>query len=1222
MKLSNGDLLPLANPTFSLDPSVNIEIAQDVVTPSVAGDFDAHCAFGGESTQEHDKLLLNVLGLSDGAVPSSITAFNVEQDDLKLTGEVALRGKIDASTAISVVSVLLNDGRRYNQQKFHTTPNSFLPNLFVFSGGSMTTGSVESNTGIVTLRGTSPDSVQFKVETNGPVSVSATTMLPTNVDCITDGDVDLGAIDGVAMPNVQAGDNIALPVRMNTAGKPLGSFDMYIDFVSSVLDLNGNLEIDDENGAIQLTDSDRCAAQAIRVSTGLRIVGSCDSLTSIVSDIDFSKGRANWAGVLFGTIRLRAISAGQSVVTGRVNIMTDALLQSPIAGSSSAFNFTAGDLVQIVTGSRRVRARALSQPDKWKSMKLHAADKSRRQSALFIVGDTDLGFYGSSPRGTVNALDVACIMQFVSVVNTKCLASQKKLNEGFSLSIAAQTHWQEVCCYLSGIACPPVDSVSASNLLERKTVEAYLQLNAQTWTSFTDLNLDGRLGLGDALYLIRAIVGRLPLIQSSIVGSSPVEVTGPNSSCGIQASINLYYPAPSLPFCIAMQGPSAGCADLSGMSLSQGIDIQLLAAAKEINATNALAWVVNHSDTMRSLSDDTAGMQLVLTSTVPIENAEGEISGVELTYSNSFETSAVEGSATADMAIAVSLLEPSASSFEPLARVQYVPALTDASRQLFPSLTSLIPSSWSTNDQIDVSVTTNDDSDPLTLPLTCVTNLSIPISKATASSVSSLQNDSSTVPMTPPDLMTITTTTVNPMSMNASGNSTESPAAISGDDNSASKLLPLWIILALLAVILLIGLLLWKRKQNKEKDMEGVPNVSSDRTIPNTIYGATNDRLMGNAVYETSFNGTDSERVLGNPNYEEINSGGVQGRTLANATYEELQGESKGETRVLNNATYAETGNLGNMDRLASNETYGSLAPSNIGIDRLASNETYTSEFGQDNVTYAEVNEREQTYDVPELAESNYDRLSKTEEANPLFLANGNMQNGSSGMYDNADYNQAIPVPPVIYVVKQNKLGGMGNVYRVEYNKEEDGFVDLSSGDIFVPKKTLSDSSLLEESSSDDLFLASLRPPKHADDDDGYLEFLGEDMEGTETPLVRVNGEEKSQLVRIEMTRRRRHSSLKLPFEQQELTAEKKKKKNEFGELRVASVRRSNPLRPTPASRNVTEPKSMFTFGEDEIFQVQNNSEAPVSPTRIPGEIPSPTTRSSSYTEATSPLPP
>lgn len=70
---------------------------------------------------------------------------------------------------------------------------------------------------------------------------------------------------------------------------------------------------------------------------------------------------------------------------------------------------------------------------------------------------------------------------------------------------------------------------------------------------------------------------------------------------------------------------------------------------------------------------------------------------------------------------------------------------------------------------------------------------------------------------------------------------------------------------------------------------------------------------------------------------------------------------------------------------------------------------------------------------------------------------------------------------------------------------------------------------------------ASLRPPKHADDDDGYLEFLGEDMEGTETPLVRVNGEEKSQLVRIEMTRRRRHSSLKLPFEQQELTAEKKK---------------------------------------------------------------------------------
>lgn len=48
---------------------------------------------------------------------------------------------------------------------------------------------------------------------------------------------------------------------------------------------------------------------------------------------------------------------------------------------------------------------------------------------------------------------------------------------------------------------------------------------------------------------------------------------------------------------------------------------------------------------------------------------------------------------------------------------------------------------------------------------------------------------------------------------------------------------------------------------------------------------------------------------------------------------------------------------------------------------------------------------------------------------------------------------------------------GMGNVYRVEYNKEEDGFVDLSSGDIFVPKKTLSDSSLLEESSSDDLFL-------------------------------------------------------------------------------------------------------------------------------------------------------
>jgi hypothetical protein len=136
----------------------------------------------------------------------------------------------------------------------------------------------------------------------GGDTVVASTSFYTNLNPATAGDVDLGAVDGVPLQDRSVGETCAIPLRVNTEGMYLGTFDVYVYFDSTVL------SIDDPKAAITFNPNTH------QIKSGILNAVTDGGELHFSENIDSNTLRNNDA--LLVNIEFEAVGAGMSEICG------------------------------------------------------------------------------------------------------------------------------------------------------------------------------------------------------------------------------------------------------------------------------------------------------------------------------------------------------------------------------------------------------------------------------------------------------------------------------------------------------------------------------------------------------------------------------------------------------------------------------------------------------------------------------------------------------------------------------------------------------------------------------------------------------------------------------------------------------------------------------------------------------------------------------------------
>ena len=155
--------------------------------------------------------------------------------------------------------------------------------------------------------------------------------------------------------------------------------------------------------------------------------------------------------------------------------------------------------------------------------------------------------------------------------------------------------------------------------------------------------------------------------------------------------------------------------------------------------------------------------------------------------------------------------------------------------------------------------------------------------------------------------------------------------------------------------------------------------------------------------------------------------------------------------------------------------------------------------------------------------------------------------------------------PPIVFMVGDNKHGGVGKVLRAEYSGDEKAFIDLASGDVFAPadsafvREVERDLEALEDGAA--TFTACMSPRGRGED---QLEVTDKVSASSGTPLVRAtNGTNTTAFRKVPIHMRERRKTLTRPFQNQGFSHEALERSPEnqtgFG-VRSKSIKRTNPL--------------------------------------------------------------
>ena len=346
--LSNGDrrdISQFSELTFRFTTSpfvIPSSISQNILTVSDAfafGSITITASFREVTSQSS-----LTLGLS--SAPVHIVSIIVQPFPEGNT----FRGTV-GSTRQVVITATMDDGRQY------TFPSSGLQNFVRFAASPSSSLTIDSTSGVATLRGNSLSQASITVIDVASSNTLATLQVACNLDPEL-GDIDLGSLTGLAIPPQSVGSTFTVPVRVNSTTLILDSIDLDITFDPTIIRAVSASRGPEWpfTGSFAFTNNDPVEL----ISVGGTLVGSSPGTALHLINVQFE-----------------AVGAGVVNISGVINT----LAEQPSTQGASASNigtvprsFVAGSVQLQVSGSRRRREAS-------HSMTNSSPVRSRRQSS-------------------------------------------------------------------------------------------------------------------------------------------------------------------------------------------------------------------------------------------------------------------------------------------------------------------------------------------------------------------------------------------------------------------------------------------------------------------------------------------------------------------------------------------------------------------------------------------------------------------------------------------------------------------------------------------------------------------------------------------------------------------------------------------------------------------------------------------------------------------------
>ena len=290
------------------------------------GQLSINASFMGASS--------HVLTLEVESTPVTVTAVQIA-----MPTNFTLTGLRDRSTLQLVVNLEFSDSSKI--LGLFSSENSTLFDLVLFSTQNTTEISLNETSGLVTLKANSPQDVRVSVYAVQSPLLRDSFTFACNLDPDV-GDVDIGDVTGVPLKPVQVGETFVAPVRINSGGLVLGSFDVEIVYNSELLEVVGISEGADMTGFF-VSDRSSQTGQTGKVRiAGALTIESQDYPVRHVADVKF-----------------RVISSGVARVSGTVLMVAADDLVGSVIGIPVPKNIVAGDVEVAIDNLGRLR-RSLS----------------------------------------------------------------------------------------------------------------------------------------------------------------------------------------------------------------------------------------------------------------------------------------------------------------------------------------------------------------------------------------------------------------------------------------------------------------------------------------------------------------------------------------------------------------------------------------------------------------------------------------------------------------------------------------------------------------------------------------------------------------------------------------------------------------------------------------------------------------------------------------------
>lgn len=347
LALTNGTSIDISRDSrtrFEIAASQPAELAQNSLIKASKTGFHV---LSVQWRKEKAQLSVNAsfMGLSSHVLTLEIesTPVTVTSVEIAMPPNFTLTGFRDRSTLQLVVNLDFSDSSKI--VGLFSSENLTMFDLVLFSTQDTTKISLNETSGLVTLQGNSLRDVSVTVYAIQSPLLRDSFTFACNLDPDV-GDVDIGDVTGVPLKPVQVGESFVAPVRINSGGLVLGSFDVEVVYNSELLEVVDITEGVDMTGFFVSDGSSQTGQTGqtgkVRIAGALNIE-SQDYPVRHVADVKF-----------------RAISSGVARVGGTVLMIASDDLVGSVIGIPVPRNIVVGDVEVVIDNDLGRLRRSLS----------------------------------------------------------------------------------------------------------------------------------------------------------------------------------------------------------------------------------------------------------------------------------------------------------------------------------------------------------------------------------------------------------------------------------------------------------------------------------------------------------------------------------------------------------------------------------------------------------------------------------------------------------------------------------------------------------------------------------------------------------------------------------------------------------------------------------------------------------------------------------------------